>query len=314
MTAPPAECVADKGYHSRAVLRALNDSPWKTRIAAPKQTGFSRWHGDEAARRAVTNNRARLKSGVAREAFKLRAEIVERCFAHNLDRGGMRRTLAAMTSAFASCGFEFRFNTRSLGIEYLTNSKWTRLDDRYAASAQETIGARFFIKTERGPRPLHFGRERWGTCLDAYLQDRQIDPFEDYLSTLPPWDRMARLNTYLADLFGVQDGDLERWVGRYLFLACVQRTFEPACLLREMPVLIGEQNIGKSALTRAILPQDIPGLHSDGLRWDSHAAQMVDATRGRALIEVSEMAGRSRLMSPFANFRSWRYPYVFGIR
>ena len=67
--------------------RALNDSPWKTRIAAPKQTGFSRWHGDEAARRAVTNNRARLKSGVAREAFKLRAEIVERCFAHNLDRG-----------------------------------------------------------------------------------------------------------------------------------------------------------------------------------------------------------------------------------
>ena len=75
----PAECVADKGYHSRAVLRALNDSPWKTRIAAPKQTGFSRWHGDEAARRAVTNNRARLKSGVAREAFKLRAEIVERC-------------------------------------------------------------------------------------------------------------------------------------------------------------------------------------------------------------------------------------------
>ncbi len=69
-----------------------HDSPWKTRIAAPKQTGFSRWHGDEAARRAVTNNRARLKSGVAREAFKLRAEIVERCFAHNLDRGGMRRT------------------------------------------------------------------------------------------------------------------------------------------------------------------------------------------------------------------------------
>ena len=65
-----------------SVLRSYleHDSPWKTRIAAPKQTGFSRWHGDEAARRAVANNRARLKSGmVAREAFKLlRAEIVER--------------------------------------------------------------------------------------------------------------------------------------------------------------------------------------------------------------------------------------------
>ena len=40
-------------------LEGSERSPWKTRIAAPKQTGFSRWHGDEAARRAVTNNRAR---------------------------------------------------------------------------------------------------------------------------------------------------------------------------------------------------------------------------------------------------------------
>ncbi len=88
----PAECVADKGYHARAVLKALDDSPWKTRIAEPRQKGFSRWRGDQAARRAVTSNRVRLKSGLAREAFKLRAGIVERCFAHSLDRGGLRRT------------------------------------------------------------------------------------------------------------------------------------------------------------------------------------------------------------------------------
>jgi hypothetical protein len=37
------------------------------------------------------NNRARLLSGVARQAFKLRAELVERSFALALDRGGMRR-------------------------------------------------------------------------------------------------------------------------------------------------------------------------------------------------------------------------------
>ena len=88
----PAECVTDKGYHSRAVLKALDDGPWKTRIAEPKAKGFARRRGDEAARRAVTNNRARLLSQVARQAFKLRAEIVERSFAHSLDRGGMRRT------------------------------------------------------------------------------------------------------------------------------------------------------------------------------------------------------------------------------
>ena len=53
--------------------------------------GVLRWHGDHAARRAVYNNRARLLSGVARQAFRLRAEWAECSFALILDRGGMRR-------------------------------------------------------------------------------------------------------------------------------------------------------------------------------------------------------------------------------
>ncbi len=87
----PAELVADKGYHSREGLKALGDGAWKSRIAEKKAAGVSRWHGDEEARRAVHDNRARLRSGVAREAFRLRAELVERGFALTLDRGGMRR-------------------------------------------------------------------------------------------------------------------------------------------------------------------------------------------------------------------------------
>ena len=83
--------MADKGYHSRDGLKDLEDGAWKSRIAEKKAAGVSRWRGDEEARRAVYNNRARLRSGVAREAFKLRAELVERSFALTLDRGGMRR-------------------------------------------------------------------------------------------------------------------------------------------------------------------------------------------------------------------------------
>src|SRR4051812_17834964 len=75
----PAEMVADKGYHSREGLKALEDSAWKSRISEKEQKAFARWHGDDAARRY--NNRARLKSTVARQAFKLRAEKVERSFA-----------------------------------------------------------------------------------------------------------------------------------------------------------------------------------------------------------------------------------------
>jgi transposase len=87
----PTELVADKGYHSPAVFKNLADGPWQTRIAEPRPKEVQRWHGDLKARRAVYGNRARLRSAVGQEAFKLRAEKVERSFEHNLDRGGMRR-------------------------------------------------------------------------------------------------------------------------------------------------------------------------------------------------------------------------------
>ena len=89
----PCDLIADKGYHSRAVLKGLDDGPWKTRIAEPTPAnGFLRWQGDEEARVAVYGNRNRLRSGVGKQAMRKRGEIIERSFAHVLDRGGMRRT------------------------------------------------------------------------------------------------------------------------------------------------------------------------------------------------------------------------------
>src|SRR5271157_1650032 len=88
----PCVLVADKGYHAREQLKALDGGVWKTRIAEPEPArGYLRWHGDEAAQRAVYANRARLKSTIGRETMRRRGELVERSFAHVLDRGGMRR-------------------------------------------------------------------------------------------------------------------------------------------------------------------------------------------------------------------------------
>ena len=63
----PTELIADQGYHARAGLKDLDDGAWKSRIAEKKVRGIHRWHGDKDARRAVHNNRARLRSGVAKE-------------------------------------------------------------------------------------------------------------------------------------------------------------------------------------------------------------------------------------------------------
>ena len=72
-------------------LEDLDGGPWKTRIAEPQRQGVWRWHGDTDARRAVQQPHAAALSG-GKQAMRQRAELVERSFAHILDRGGLRRT------------------------------------------------------------------------------------------------------------------------------------------------------------------------------------------------------------------------------
>jgi transposase len=85
------DVVADKGYHSGAVLAAVEETAVSTVIAEPER-GQRNWIGREAERDLVYANRQRVRSERGRRLLKLRSELVERSFAHMYDTGGMRRT------------------------------------------------------------------------------------------------------------------------------------------------------------------------------------------------------------------------------
>jgi transposase len=87
----PEEVVADKGYHSRMVILALQLAGWRTYIAEPRR-GRQCWEGETAERDAVYANRRRKNGCRGRGLMRLRGEIIERTFAHALETGGMRRT------------------------------------------------------------------------------------------------------------------------------------------------------------------------------------------------------------------------------
>jgi hypothetical protein len=55
----PTELVADKGYHSRAVLKALADGPWQTRIAEPKPKDVQRWPSPTSRSVDITGSSSR---------------------------------------------------------------------------------------------------------------------------------------------------------------------------------------------------------------------------------------------------------------
>ena len=74
-------------------MKALEGGVWKTRIAEPEPAkGYLRWHGDEAARKAVYANRVRLRWDIGRETMRQRGELVEQLLrSYPRSPGGMRR-------------------------------------------------------------------------------------------------------------------------------------------------------------------------------------------------------------------------------
>ena len=86
------EMVADKGYHSGALLVQVGDRKVRTYIPERQQKGQRKWAGKACQQQAVYANRRRVQGNYGKSLLKRRGELVERSFAHCYDTGGMRRT------------------------------------------------------------------------------------------------------------------------------------------------------------------------------------------------------------------------------
>src|SRR6202163_1696368 len=86
------EVVADKGYHSGAVLVEMKGAEIRTYIPEKKQKGQRHWEGKQDQQQAVYANRRRVNGAYGKHLLRKRGELIERSFAHCYDTGGMRRT------------------------------------------------------------------------------------------------------------------------------------------------------------------------------------------------------------------------------
>jgi transposase len=86
------ELVADKGYHSGAVVERVKSYEMRSYIPEKRQKGRRNWQGKQAEQQAVYQNRQRVRGRYGKSLLRRRGELVERSFAHCYDTGGMRRT------------------------------------------------------------------------------------------------------------------------------------------------------------------------------------------------------------------------------
>ena len=208
-----------------------------------------------------------------------------------------RKDADALEAALGALGITFRYNLRAMQAEISNGgAKWTKTTDRSSADLRRMIAGKFAYRLARKQEiaPLKYGKDSWDEHLNALLYHRETDPFRDWLEGLPKWDGTKRLIKLLPDCLGAIDGPLTRWAGTYLTLGAVQRTYDPGCLLREIPIIIGPQRAGKSQLLSNLLPPDQPDWFSDSLCVSEPSQKRLEAILGRVICELSELTGFRR--------------------
>ena len=205
------------------------------------------------------------------------------------------READSLATALEAIGADIRHNVRSQYAEALWDGEWRGLDEYTEAAMRDRIAAKCDEVQSKGAKavPLWYGRERWNQAFNALMERRAVDPFLEWLRRLPPWDRKERIAHLLSDLFGARDDAITRWASGYIGIAAVQRAIWPGAKIDEIPVLIGDGRIGKSAYCAAWTPNH-PEWFGDDIVFDAGPQQHAEAMLGKVVVEIPEMAGASR--------------------
>ncbi|MGE0830480.1 MAG: VapE domain-containing protein, partial [Hyphomonadaceae bacterium] len=150
-----------------------------------------------------------------------------------------------------------------------------------------TTRVRFMIEDRFGFLP---DKELIGDVLADEAVQNRFNPVVDHLETLP-WDGVARLDRWLVHYCAAEDSPYVREVGRVFLIAAVRRAKHPGTKFDSMLILEGEQGAFKSTAVRVLAGRD--DWFSDDVPIGEEGKRVIEATRGKWILEEGELAGMS---------------------
>lgn len=149
-------------------------------------------------------------------------------------------------------------------------------------------------------------------ALNIVIGKKGFHPIKQYLNGLE-WDGEPRIEFIFSDYLGAANTEYIRTVTRKFFAAAVARVFTPGCKFDFMPVLVGEQGINKSSVTKVM-----------GALWFSDSLftmagkDGMEQLQGSWIIEVAELSAMKHSevegVKHFVSRQVDRFRVAFGRR
>ena len=211
-------------------------------------------------------------------------------------------------TALEAMGVELRRNLRSMDMEHRPSGSadiwaWEPVTDEYMAMWRADTSERWIHprKGDAPPKAAHIGREVWDDGCTAHCarSEHRTEPVLEWMESCADEPGAPAVEDLIEAVWSVPDEYAGAWaqaVSRVLLIGAAYMAVHPGGKMDIMPVLIGDEGLGKSSLFRLLLPpqrQDA-GWFVDGISTTTPHDKAWEKVRSSVFAEMTEMRGRDR--------------------
>ena len=182
----------------------------------------------------------------------------------------------------------FAFNEMAGRIQVTGPLPWERPEGNSFWRDADTAQLKSIIDI----RYLPFSSRNHDVAFTKAADDRHFHPIRDYLNSLPEWDGVKRVEDVFIRYLQADDTEYVRTVTRKTFAAAIARVYVPGIKFDCVPVLDGEQGIGKSTIVKDLVTSEY---YSETLSLtDMDDKSGAEKLQGFWIVEIGELAGMKK--------------------
>lgn len=182
----------------------------------------------------------------------------------------------------------FAFNELANRVQITGPLPWERPEGNLFWRDADTAQLKSIIDI----RYLPFSSRNHDVAFTKAADDRHFHPVRDYLNSLPEWDGIERVEDLFIRYLQADDTPYVRAVTRKTFAAAVARVYVPGIKFDCVPVLDGDQGIGKSTIVKDLVTSEY---YSETLSLtDMDDKSGAEKLQGFWAVEIGELAGMKK--------------------
>lgn len=176
---------------------------------------------------------------------------------------------------------KIKYNELSYSPYIFGNLPWTNGDNYREWTNFDDSNLKCYIEDTYGLTSM----DKIMEALNIIVSENKFNPVVGYLEQLE-WDGTERIKNLLPEYLGVEQNEYSETVMRLFMLGAISRAYKPGCKFDYMPVLVGEQGVGKSTFFKVLAGND--AWYNDNFNT-IEGDKATEKLRGMWIVELAEL-------------------------